>query len=144
MRTRRDDCVKCGIVSALLLTRRRICTLAATADLAELASRDPLTGLHNRRHLVEGFASMIAAAERTGDPLAVALFDVDRFKSINDGYGHLARDAVLVGLAQPMGEQAPPEALVARWGVRSSSLTSPAPAPRRDWRSSTTCAAGAS
>jgi len=39
------------------------------ADLAELASRDPLTGLHNRRHMVEGFASMIAAAERTGEPL---------------------------------------------------------------------------
>ena len=86
------------------------------ADLAELASRDPLTGLHNRRHMVEGFASMIAAAERTGEPLTVVLFDVDRFKSVNDEYGHLAGDAVLVGLAQLMGEQAPAGALVARWG----------------------------
>jgi diguanylate cyclase (GGDEF)-like protein len=86
------------------------------ADLVELASRDHLTGLHNRRHMVEGFASMIAAAERTGEPLAAALFDVDRFKSVNDDYGHLAGDAVLVGLAQLMGEQAPVGALVARWG----------------------------
>jgi diguanylate cyclase (GGDEF)-like protein len=86
------------------------------ADLAELASRDTLTGLYNRRHLVEGFASMIAAAERTGEPLTVALFDVDRFKSVNDDYGHLAGDAVLVGLAQLMSEQAPVGALVARWG----------------------------
>jgi len=85
-------------------------------DLVELASRDPLTGLHNRRHMVEGFASMIAAAERTGEPLAVALFDVDRFKSINDDYGHLAGDAVLVGLAQLMSERPPAGALVARWG----------------------------
>jgi diguanylate cyclase (GGDEF)-like protein len=85
-------------------------------DLAELASRDPLTGLHNRRHMVEGFASMIAAAEQTGEPLAVVLFDVDRFKSVNDEYGHLAGDAVLVGVAQLMGEQAPAGALVARWG----------------------------
>ena len=85
-------------------------------DLVELASRDPLTGLHNRRHMVEGFASMIAAAERTGEPLAVVLFDVDRFKSINDDYGHLAGDAVLVGLAQLMSERAPAGALVARWG----------------------------
>jgi diguanylate cyclase (GGDEF)-like protein len=86
------------------------------ADLAEQANRDTLTGLHNRRHMVERFASMIMAAERTHEPLAVALFDVDRFKSINDEYGHLAGDAVLVGLAQLMGEQAPVGALVARWG----------------------------
>jgi len=86
------------------------------ADLAELASRDTLTGLHNRRHLVERIATMIAAAELTDEPLAVALFDVDRFKSINDDYGHLAGDAVLVELAQLMSEQAPVGALVARWG----------------------------
>ena len=54
------------------------------ADLAELASRDALTGLHNRRHLVEEFASMITAAEQNHEPLAVALFDVDRFKSIRN------------------------------------------------------------
>jgi diguanylate cyclase (GGDEF)-like protein len=86
------------------------------ADLAEQASRDPLTGLHNRRHLAEGFASLITVAEQTGEALAVVLFDLDRFKSVNDVYGHLAGDAVLVGLAQLMGEQAPPNALVARWG----------------------------
>ena len=86
------------------------------ADLAELASRDTLTGLHNRRHLVERFASMIVAAEETDEPLAVVLFDVDRFKSINDKYGHQAGDAVLVGLAQLMRDQAPVGAMVARWG----------------------------
>jgi diguanylate cyclase (GGDEF)-like protein len=86
------------------------------ADLAEQASRDPLTGLHNRRHLVDGFASMISAAEHTGEPLAVALFDIDRFKLVNDMYGHLAGDAVLLGLAQLMSQQAPPHALLARWG----------------------------
>jgi diguanylate cyclase (GGDEF)-like protein len=86
------------------------------ADLVELASRDPLTGLHNRRHLVERFASMLAAAQVAGDTLAVALFDVDEFKSVNDDYGHLAGDAVLVALAQRMQAQAPAGALVARWG----------------------------
>jgi diguanylate cyclase (GGDEF)-like protein len=86
------------------------------ADLLEQASRDPLTGLHNRRHLVEHFESMIAAAEEAGETLVVALFDVDRFKSINDNYGHLAGDTVLVALAQLMGEQAPAGAIVARWG----------------------------
>jgi len=86
------------------------------ADLVELASRDPLTGLHNRRHLVEGFASMLAAAEVAGGTLAVALFDVDEFKSVNDHYGHLAGDAVLVALAQRLQAPAPAGALVARWG----------------------------
>ncbi|MEO6142933.1 MAG: diguanylate cyclase [Dermatophilaceae bacterium] len=86
------------------------------ADLAELASRDALTGLHNRRHLVEIFASMIAEAERTDEPLVVVLFDVDRFKAINDEFGHQAGDAVLVGLAQLMREEVPVDAMVARWG----------------------------
>jgi diguanylate cyclase (GGDEF)-like protein len=86
------------------------------ADLVELASRDPLTGLHNRRHLVECFATMLAAAEVAGGTLAVVLFDVDEFKSVNDEFGHLAGDAVLVALAQRMQTQTPAGALVARWG----------------------------
>jgi diguanylate cyclase (GGDEF)-like protein len=85
-------------------------------DLVELTSRDPLTGLHNRRHLVECFASMIATAQDAAEPLTAVLFDVDRFKAINDDYGHLAGDAVLVELAQRIRENAPPDALVARWG----------------------------
>jgi len=89
---------------------------ALRADLVELASRDPLTGLHNRRHMVECFATMLAAAEVAGGTLAVVLFDVDEFKSVNDEFGHLAGDAVLVALAQRMQAQAPAGALVARWG----------------------------
>jgi len=59
---------------------------------------------------------MIAAAKDDGGSVAVTLFDVDRFKSINDHYGHLAGDTVLVALARLMGENAPAGALVARWG----------------------------
>ena len=86
------------------------------ADLAELASRDPLTGLHNRRHMVDTFAALVQAAEEAGRPLVAVLFDVDRFKSINDRYGHLTGDAVLVALADRMRASAPADALVARWG----------------------------
>jgi diguanylate cyclase (GGDEF)-like protein len=86
------------------------------SNLLEQASRDALTGLHNRRHLVEHFESMIAAAKCEGESLAVALFDVDSFKSINDNYGHLAGDMMLVALAQLMCERAPAGAIVARWG----------------------------
>lgn len=86
------------------------------ADLAELASRDDLTGLHNRRHLVTAVGSMIAAAERSGGTFAVILLDIDSFKAVNDVHGHQAGDAVLVGFAQLMQERAPNGALVARWG----------------------------
>ncbi|WP_407345482.1 diguanylate cyclase [Pengzhenrongella phosphoraccumulans] len=86
------------------------------ADLVEQASRDPLTGLHNRRHMVDRFAALVADADRSGAPLAAVLFDVDRFKSINDRYGHLAGDAVLAVLASRLLAAAPADALVARWG----------------------------
>ncbi len=86
------------------------------ADLVEQASRDPLTGLHNRRHLLENFAPMLADAEVARGTLSVALFDIDHFKSVNDDYGHLAGDAVLVELAHRIRERAPADALVARWG----------------------------
>jgi diguanylate cyclase (GGDEF)-like protein len=89
---------------------------ALRADLVELASRDPLTGLHNRRHLVARFADMLDAAQRAGATLVVVLFDVDKFKAVNDEYGHLAGDTVLVALAQLIRELAPADALVARWG----------------------------
>lgn len=86
------------------------------ADLAELSSRDSLTGLHNRRYMVERFGQMVAAAEVSGESLAVVLLDIDRFKSINDVHGHLVGDEALVVLAQRIWVHAPAEALVARWG----------------------------
>ena len=86
------------------------------ANVVEQASRDTLTGLHNRRHLLEHFAAMLAAAEAAGGTLAVALFDIDNFKSFNDDYGHLAGDAVLVAIAHRIQQRAPAAALVARWG----------------------------
>lgn len=85
-------------------------------DLVQLSNRDPLTGLHNRRYLVEQFGPIIDDARRTGAPVAVVLVDIDRFKAINDEHGHLAGDKVLVAVAQRLREQAPAGSLVARWG----------------------------
>ena len=96
---------------------RQVDTIEALrADLVERANRDPLTGLHNRRYLVDRFTAMLTAAQADRATLAVVLFDVDTFKSINDEHGHLAGDAVLVALARRLAQQAPPGALVARWG----------------------------
>ena len=95
------------------------------SDLVELASRDPLTGLHNRRYLTDRFGSLLAAAERSGEPLTVILIDVDRFKEVNDRYGHLIGDEVLIALAHRVREHAPPGALVARWGGEEFFLALP-------------------
>ncbi|HEY3437619.1 MAG TPA: diguanylate cyclase, partial [Actinotalea sp.] len=97
--------------------RRQIDTIEGLrAELAELAIHDPLTGMHNRRHMVDRFESMVVEAESRGESLAVVLLDVDLFKDINDEHGHLVGDAVLVALARRIQAQAPPRALVARWG----------------------------
>jgi diguanylate cyclase (GGDEF)-like protein len=68
--------------------------------LRELALTDPLTGLHNRRFVLEMLVHLVFDSERTGKGCAVALFDLDGFKRVNDTRGHLAGDALLrdVGL----------------------------------------------
>jgi diguanylate cyclase (GGDEF)-like protein len=65
------------------------------AKLREQALRDPLTGLYNRHYLNEALGRDLAGARRREERIAVVLFDVDRFKTINDTYGHAAGDEVL-------------------------------------------------
>lgn len=68
-------------------------------QLSHLASHDPLTGTANRTLL----ASSLATAIGTGDAVTVLYCDLDRFKAVNDAFGHAAGDAVLVELAQRLG-----------------------------------------
>ena len=68
-------------------------------QLQELAARDPLTGLLNRRAFLERLHREAGRAQRYGHPLAFLSLDIDHFKRINDGYGHAAGDAALKHLA---------------------------------------------
>ncbi len=68
------------------------------AELREQAMRDPLTGLHNRRALIQRFAQELQHQRDTGMSLSLVLIDIDHFKRINDSFGHAAGDAVLRGL----------------------------------------------
>lgn len=68
------------------------------AVLAEEAVRDPLTGLHNRRHLDRALEADLARRPRTGQ-LSLLVVDVDHFKGVNDRFGHAAGDRVLTAVA---------------------------------------------
>jgi len=85
------------------------------AELAEEASKDPLTGLRNRRRFVDDLAGRLRTATRTGEPLSLVLLDVDHFKAVNDTHGHAVGDDVLIGVAQALRGHARAEDVV-RYG----------------------------
>jgi len=82
----------------------------------DLTIRDSLTGVANRRRFEEHGRHECIRARRHGRPLALVLFDIDRFKLVNDQHGHLVGDRVLVRLARTVVEALEPEQLVARIG----------------------------
>ena len=69
-------------------------------SLVDMAHSDPLTGCLNRRSFMDASQRDFARSRRTGSPLSVIFFDIDRFKSINDAHGHAAGDAVISTLAE--------------------------------------------
>lgn len=85
---------------ALKGANRRI--LEQKERLEALATTDALTGLYNRRVVLESMERNIHLFHRTTLPFSVFLFDLDRFKEINDTYGHEAGDHVLVGIAEKL------------------------------------------
>jgi len=81
-----------------------------------MAIQDGMTGIHNKRYFLEFLDREIAVASRHGHPLTLVMFDVDHFKKVNDGYGHLAGDAVLKDLAARIRPRIRREDLFARYG----------------------------
>lgn len=86
------------------------------AMLNEHATTDPLTGLMNRRRLREVWALAEAEGRRGSYPLTLVLCDVDRFKSINDTYGHEVGDEILRKLGQILRREVRLTDSVCRWG----------------------------
>ncbi|KOF53682.1 MULTISPECIES: biofilm regulation diguanylate cyclase SiaD [unclassified Achromobacter] len=86
------------------------------AALQETSSRDPLTGLYNRRALMDMIKQEVTRAGRSGQSFVVAMLDVDHFKSVNDRYGHESGDRVLVELAGVLGASLREYDLCGRWG----------------------------
>ncbi|QMV42567.1 diguanylate cyclase [Cohnella cholangitidis] len=73
--------------------------LARKKQLDQLVFIDELTGALNRKFLAEAYRILCQDSQRTGENFSIAVIDLDRFKSINDSYGHLVGDKVLSGFA---------------------------------------------
>lgn len=69
------------------------------AEVRTLAATDPLTGMPNRRCILANLADAMDASQLTGEPLSVAMIDIDYFKRVNDEFGHGVGDTVIKGIA---------------------------------------------
>jgi len=89
-----------AIVCALLSYAFAHRTAMQRGQLETLAARDPLTGIYNRRTLIEDLERAREVFKREGRGYAVLVLDLDEFKDVNDRHGHLAGDKVLIALAR--------------------------------------------
>ncbi|MCA9170798.1 MAG: diguanylate cyclase, partial [Planctomycetales bacterium] len=85
-------------------------------NLHEKATTDPLTGVSNRAEFDRVLAEMVDGSQRDARPFSIVICDVDRFKQVNDVYGHQAGDDVLINFANQLRQYAREGDLVARYG----------------------------
>jgi diguanylate cyclase (GGDEF)-like protein len=84
--------------------------------LENVAATDPLTGLLNRHALELIYDQAVHEAKRSQTPIAMILLDIDNFKSINDNYGHLAGDQVILQVARMLSDHLRDGDVLCRWG----------------------------
>jgi diguanylate cyclase (GGDEF)-like protein len=91
-------------------------TKTLSEQIRELAIRDPLTNVYNRRHVLERLVPLIEEYRRLQDCFSVTLLDVDHFKRLNDTYGHIAGDHALKEMTALMARSLRPHDLLSRYG----------------------------
>jgi len=127
-----------GVDSAALNERRRrlagivakhlamaLSNLGLLERLHEQSIRDPLTGLYNRRHFERTLRDEVRRADRSGNPLAVLMIDMDHFKRVNDTFEHEGGDAVLQSLGDTLARNCRGEDVPCRLGGEEFALLLP-------------------
>ena len=113
-----------GIIRKQLKTQR-LQLQSALARIEEIAILDPLTSIPNRRHMLTMLASEKERLRRGGTPFTIALIDLDRFKQVNDVYGHGRGDTVLRRFADLATAEIRENDVIARWGGEEFLLLAP-------------------
>jgi diguanylate cyclase (GGDEF)-like protein len=106
----------CFVLLVTALSLRTASDIMRISLLEQEADTDSLTGVFNRRYLDRRLNEEFANARRHGLPLAILMFDIDHFKQINDRYGHLAGDQILVALAKTVAGELREADVLTRYG----------------------------
>ena len=85
-------------------------------NLEQMVVSDPLTGLHNRRYLMDRLLQEMTRSDRHGEPLAFAMIDLDGFKPVNDQFGHVLGDKVLRAVGGAISKSVRVSDIAARYG----------------------------
>jgi len=115
-----------GLTEKLEQSRFQIMRLRSSLNKAEeVGSRDPLTGLGNRRYFDNALNEHVAQARESESPLCVSLADIDHFKAINDKFGHMTGDVVLKRFADLLTGNVKSADKVARFGGEEFAILFP-------------------
>jgi diguanylate cyclase (GGDEF)-like protein len=115
-----------GVVLALADRRVNALELAQARQAAAMALHDALTGLPNRRHLISSLGALLDRRIE-GNRLAVIAVDLDRFKPVNDLYGHAVGDELLIRIAELLSDDVGDQGFVARLGGDEFVMIVPSP-----------------
>ncbi|MEG2781806.1 MAG: GGDEF domain-containing protein, partial [Oscillospiraceae bacterium] len=94
----------------------KIAVSKLTRDLRDMSVKDPLTTTYNRRFMFEFLQNEMSKSWELNTPLSIIMLDIDKFKRLNDNYGHLVGDEVLINLSLILKTKCRNDDIVSRYG----------------------------
>jgi diguanylate cyclase (GGDEF)-like protein len=106
----------CLVITVIVVSAVHVAIRAFQGRIHEMAITDKLTGLLNRHGFEARFAQALKDSKRSQEPVSVALFDIDRFKDINDHFGHMVGDSCIAEVAKAARAAVREADALCRWG----------------------------